>query len=152
MTVVTERRDVPYSRVRMFALVADVESYPEFLPEYVAVRIEQKHGDSLRVRQVLKIAGRRFDVVTDARAVPPGKIEIAGVEGPFRELSITWNFDALDDGGCRIRYRMDLETGTRLLTLLAARIMAGLARRTLARFELRARELHGRTAESDISA
>lgn len=152
MTVVTEQRVVPYSADQMFALAADIESYPQFLPEYAAVRIERKDDNGLRVRQVLRVAGRRFDFITAARMLPPGKIEITGIEGPFHRLSITWEFDSLDDGGCRIRYRMELETGSKLLGLLAGRIMGSLARRTLARFERRAGELYGRAAEPDLSA
>lgn len=152
MTTASEYRDVPYSPERMFALVADIESYPGFLPEYAAARVERQDGNTLRVRQIVNVAGRRLDFVTAARLHPPEAIEITGIEGPFRELSISWSFRPLEHGGCRIGYRMHFETGSRLLALLAGPILASLARRTLAAFECRARELYGRAGEGEFSA
>ena len=142
MTVVNESRDVSYSPDRMFALVADIESYPRFLPEYAAVRVERRDANTMRVRQILRLPGRRLDFTTVARLTPPESIDVSGVEGPFRKLSINWTFQPLDRGHCRILYRMEFEIGSRLLSLLADRTMAVLARRTLTAFERRARELH----------
>lgn len=145
-TVVTKSRDVRYGPRQMFDLVADVESYPRFLPEYAAARIERRDGDTLRVRQVLRLPGRRLDVTTLARLRPPRAIDITGVEGPFRTLRIGWTFAARDAGGCRIRCRMEYALSSRLLALLAERMMAGMARRTLAAFERRAHQVYGAAA------
>ncbi|HEM45729.1 MAG TPA: type II toxin-antitoxin system RatA family toxin [Alphaproteobacteria bacterium] len=142
-TVVTSCRDVRYSPRQMFELVADIESYPRFLPEYAAARIERRDGDTLRVRQVLRLPGRRLDFTTLARLRPPRSIDITGIEGPFRTLRIGWTFAARDAGGCRIRYRMEYALSSRLLALLADRMMPGMARRTLAAFDRRARQVYG---------
>ena len=39
MTKHSEKRKVPYSPLKMFDLVADIEKYPEFLPWCIASRV-----------------------------------------------------------------------------------------------------------------
>lgn len=41
-----EKRRLPYSRDRVFDLVADVERYPEFLPWCLACRIKRMYRSS----------------------------------------------------------------------------------------------------------
>ena len=40
-----EKRYLDHSQRDLFALVADIESYPDFLPWCVAARIRERHGD-----------------------------------------------------------------------------------------------------------
>src|SRR5579871_6931884 len=44
MTTYAERRPVPYSPEQMYALVADIERYPEFLPWCLAAKIRRREG------------------------------------------------------------------------------------------------------------
>ena len=43
----SERRRLPYRPEQMFALVADIERYPEFLPWCVGARIRRREGDTV---------------------------------------------------------------------------------------------------------
>ena len=47
MATHAERRALPYTPAQMYALVADVERYPEFLPWCRAARITRRDGDVL---------------------------------------------------------------------------------------------------------
>ena len=40
-----ERRFLPYAPEKLYALVADVQRYPEFLPWCVGARIRRRDGD-----------------------------------------------------------------------------------------------------------
>ena len=48
MTTVSKSALVPYSASQMFELVADAESYPDFLPGCRSSRIESREGDIVR--------------------------------------------------------------------------------------------------------
>jgi coenzyme Q-binding protein COQ10 len=40
-----EKRVLPYKPEQMYALVADIERYPDFLPWCIAARIRRREGD-----------------------------------------------------------------------------------------------------------
>ncbi|MBT3703754.1 MAG: type II toxin-antitoxin system RatA family toxin, partial [Alphaproteobacteria bacterium] len=44
MSTHAEKRPLPYSPEQLFALVADVERYPEFLPWCVGARVRSNDG------------------------------------------------------------------------------------------------------------
>ena len=48
----TESRTMPFTREQMFDLVADVESYHEFLPVWLTARVVERKGNELIVDQV----------------------------------------------------------------------------------------------------
>ncbi len=57
-----EQRVLPYTIEQLFALVADVERYPEFLPWCVASRIRRREGDVFFADLVIgfKVVRERF--------------------------------------------------------------------------------------------
>src|SRR5437762_3221885 len=98
-----ETRILPYTAEQMYAVVADIERYPEFLPWCVKVRIgkREREGDGEFVTAEMAIAfgalSERYvsRVRLDARALT---IEARHVEGPFKRLVTRWRFVPLNTG------------------------------------------------------
>src|SRR5947207_4619246 len=86
-----ETRILPYTAEQMYAVVADIERYPEFLPwcATVIVRKRKKEGDVEFVTAEMAIAFQALhqlyvsNVRLDDRALT---IEARHVEGPFKRL------------------------------------------------------------------
>src|SRR3954454_19606013 len=82
MTTYAERRPVPYSAEQMYALVAEVERYPEFLPWCLAAKIRQREGSVIYADLVIgfRMVRERF---TSRVALQAGhRIDVSYAEGP----------------------------------------------------------------------
>ena len=111
---------VPASRETTFALVADVASYPEFVPLCHAAEV-RRIGEGL-VEASLRMARGpiRFWLTTRNREVAPSRIEMRLVKGPFGRLNGRWSFEEVAGGGTRVSLNVEFEGASRLLGRLAA--------------------------------
>src|SRR5262249_4888957 len=142
-----ETRLVPYTADEMFALVADVERYPEFLPWVTALRIKSRDGDSF-VADVL-VGFKSFREKFTSRVVldrARHTIVAEYIEGPFKSLSNHWRFVPNAGGGSTVDFDIAFEFKLRLLE----KVMGGLFDRAVGKltdaFEERAAALYGAKA------
>jgi coenzyme Q-binding protein COQ10 len=137
-----EERVLPYTPEQLFALVADIERYPEFLPWCVGARIRER-GPNLVVADLIigfRMVRERF--TSRVSLDPPQRIDVAYAEGPFRHLNNHWSFSP-DPGGCRVGFFVDFEFKSRLLQRLIEVLFSEAVRRMVGAFERRARDLYG---------
>jgi ribosome-associated toxin RatA of RatAB toxin-antitoxin module len=87
----------------VYAVVADVEQYPAFLPDVGAV---DRDGD--RVTMTLWMGLLSMRLVTQARFNAPESIELIQLEGPFRRFDARWSF-LPTESGTEVRYRAEYE-------------------------------------------
>ena len=97
---------VPYPAVDMFELVADIESYSEFLPWCTRGRVERDTVDSepggvrtVVARLDLAQGGVTGHFTTRNRLELPRRITMSLVEGSFRELEGVWEIEMLGEQG-----------------------------------------------------
>lgn len=140
-----EKRVLPYEPQQMFDLVADVGSYPEFLPWCVAARVRKRESEDRRIVADLVIGFRmireRFTSRVDLFPEDP-RIHVEYVEGPFRYLNNTWRFEPHPDG-CLVDFYVDFEFRSRFLQKMIQPLFNEAVRRMVAAFETRARDLYG---------
>jgi ribosome-associated toxin RatA of RatAB toxin-antitoxin module len=104
---------VPYPAEAMFALVADLEAYPQFLPGCTASAVLSR--DSTRLVASLSISRGPFasSFTTCNTLEPPRRMTMELVDGPFRKLHGEWQVTPLADRsaeqGCRIELRVQFE-------------------------------------------
>jgi coenzyme Q-binding protein COQ10 len=138
-----EHRRLPYSAEQLFALVADVERYPEFLPWCLAARIRERKENIITADLLIgfKMVRERFTsrVVLDR----PKRIDVSYAEGPFRYLNNHWTFLPQDDGSCVIDFYVDFEFRSRMLQRIIGMLFNEAVRRMVGAFEARARQLYG---------
>jgi coenzyme Q-binding protein COQ10 len=142
-----EQRVLPYTPEQLFALVADIERYPEFLPWCIGARIREREPRLVVADLIIgfKMFRERFTsrVVLD----PPGRIDVTYAEGPFRYLDNHWLFEKVP-GGCRINFFVDFEFKSRLMQRVIEVLFGEAVRRMVGAFEKRARDLYGAPAHS----
>ena len=95
----------------MFALVADIARYPEFLPLCEALTVKSRKERDGRIVLVA-------DMTVGYLKPDENAIDVKYLDGPFRYLSNTWRFDAAEDGGTDIHFFIDYEFKSRILGVM----------------------------------
>jgi ribosome-associated toxin RatA of RatAB toxin-antitoxin module len=78
---------VPYPADLMYAVVSDVEKYPEFLPWVVALRVLSRREDGVTAEMAVGYGGLRERYTSDIKLDPAiHRIDVAQIKGPFKVL------------------------------------------------------------------
>jgi coenzyme Q-binding protein COQ10 len=154
-----EKRVLPHSPEKLFALVADVERYPEFLPWCIAARNNRREdtptGEIIWSDLVIgfKLVRERFTskvTLTPGTDDDPPRIDVEYVDGPLKYLHNHWIFAPTAEGGCEIDFFVDFEFRSRLLQGLIGALFHEAVMRMVRAFEKRADALYG--ASDTLSA
>ncbi|MCB5409715.1 type II toxin-antitoxin system RatA family toxin [Pseudogemmobacter faecipullorum] len=147
-----ETRRLPYSAKEIYDLVADVESYPKFLPWNAAARIRSRRpvenggpGDEVMEADLVisfKVFRERFG--SRVTLLPgEGKILTEYLDGPFRYMRSTWAFRDHSEGGSEIEFFVDFEFRNAILQGVIGLVFNEAMQRIVRAFERRAADLYG---------
>ena len=100
---------VMHSAASMYALVNDVERYPEFLDGCSKVDLIESTVTAMTARLYLSKAGLSYQFVTRNTLLADEKITLELQDGPFDYLRGSWLFTPLRDDACKVE--MALEFG-----------------------------------------
>lgn len=135
---------VPYRAADMYALVNDVERYPEFLPWCKATLVLEQSPREMRASLDLARGGFH-KTFTTRNSLDPGKaITITLEHGPFKRLEGRWHFDDLDGEGSKVSLDMEFEFASAVLDLMAGPVFHEICNSLVDAFIRRAAALHGR--------
>ena len=137
-----EERVLPYTPEQLFALVADVDRYPEFLPWCVGARVKERQPDLIVADLIIGFRMFRERFTSRVSLDRPGRIDVAYADGPFRYLNNHWTFTPAA-GGCRVGFFVDFEFKSRILQRVIELLFHEAVRRMVAAFEHRAQHLYG---------
>jgi coenzyme Q-binding protein COQ10 len=139
----TETRSVPYPAELMYAVVSDVEKYPEFLPWVVALRVLSRQGDGLTAEMAVGYGALRERYTSDIKLDPSiHRIDVAQISGPFKTLENHWQFTPRGDRqGCEVTFTILFEFKNRLLHSVAGAKFEKVMLKMADAFEARAKEI-----------
>lgn len=146
------QRHVRHTPEQMFALVADCEKYPEFLPLCQTLRIRRRIPGAEGVETLIadmevgyKAIRERFTSrVTIDR--PRLRILVEYVDGPFSHLENRWAFEADSvHSGARVDFFITYEFRSRTLGALMGAMFDRAFHQFAEAFEKRADIIYGRT-------
>jgi coenzyme Q-binding protein COQ10 len=137
-----EERVLPYTPDQLFALVADIERYPEFLPWCIGARIKERQPDLIVADLIIGFRMFRERFTSRVSLDRPRGIDVTYADGPFRYLNNHWTFTA-DPEGCRVGFFVDFEFKSRLLQKVIEVLFSEAVRHMVGAFESRARDLYG---------
>jgi coenzyme Q-binding protein COQ10 len=143
----SEVRSLPYSASQMYALVADVERYSEFLPWCSAARIRQRvqQGESEILDADLVISFKVFREKFGSRVTlweNMHKIDTEYLDGPFKYMQSNWSFSDTDEG-CDVEFFVDFEFKNAILQRIIGVVFNEAMQRIVRAFETRAAVLYG---------
>ena len=139
---------LPYTPDQLFALVGDVERYPEFVPWITSMRTWNARELGQGADSLDAEAGVGFSFLKERFATrvrrdsAERRIDVTLLSGPFRRLTNTWRF-LEDEAGGRIEFDIDFQFKSRLLEGLLAANFHHAVERLMTCFEDRARTLYG---------
>jgi ribosome-associated toxin RatA of RatAB toxin-antitoxin module len=131
---------VEHSAAEMYALVENIEAYPQFLPWCTAAQVHERLPGRTRATLTVGVGGlsHAFTTLNDTR--PDEAIDMHLVSGPFRRFEGRWRFVALAPDACRIEFSLQYEFSSRVLGKLLAPLFDGMADSMVDAFVRRARE------------
>lgn len=142
------RRPVKHSPDRMYALVADIERYPEFVPLCESLSIQsrkERDGKELLIANMsVGYKAIRETFTTQVLLKPDERaIDVKYIEGPFKYLDNRWRFEETADGGCTVHFFIDYEFKSRILGALMGSMFDRAFRMFTEAFEARADKIYG---------
>ena len=146
MTTIHRSAIVPYSAQQMFELVADIPSYPKFLPWCGGARIISTQGDEVVAAIDIAYSGVHRTFSTRNLLQRDKMMEIQLLEGPFSYLQGFWQFKALDEQACKISLDLEFDVANRIVGLALTPVFSNIANQLVDRFHRRATELYGKPA------
>ncbi|MDO5647391.1 type II toxin-antitoxin system RatA family toxin [Paracoccus sp. (in: a-proteobacteria)] len=148
-----DSRHLPYTARQMYDLVADIESYPQFLPWNSAARIRSRRdlpdgGTEIAADLVIsfKVFRERFGsrvVLRPDHDDGALRIDTDYLDGPFKHLHSGWTFRDNPDGGCDVAFFVDFEFRNAILQKLIGVVFNEAMSRIVRAFEDRAKVLYG---------
>ena len=127
----------------MFALVSDIDSYPDFLPWCSGAETLVRDSDGVEARIDFMVGGVRNSFTTRNRYVDHSEIGMQLVDGPFSELEGYWRFSPLGTDGCKISLHLHYDFSNRMVSLVTAPVFGQIANSLVDAFQKRAAEVYG---------
>lgn len=146
----TTTRHVSHKASDMYALVADVERYPEFVPmcEALKVRRSVASGEGVTIQTAEMSIGYKMIHETFTCRVsldrPRFTIQTEYIDGPFKYLENRWTFRDTAEGGSDVQFFIDYEFKSRTFALLAGAVFDTVFRKMAEAFETRADEIYAK--------
>ncbi|MBI3546287.1 MAG: type II toxin-antitoxin system RatA family toxin [Gammaproteobacteria bacterium] len=146
MTAIHRSAIVPYSAHQMFELVADIASYPKFLPWCGGARIVSSQGNEVIAAIDIAYGGVNKTFTTRNLLQAGQTMEIRLLEGPFSDLHGLWQFKILEAEASKISLDLEFEVANKMVSLVLTPVFSNIANQLVDRFHQRARELYGKPA------
>jgi len=127
----------------MFALVDQVESYPEFLPWCGGVTLIHRDAQVTRAEIFINYHGIRQSFTTENAKMEPSEMHIRLIEGPFRSLEGAWRFTELAGRGCKVELSLSYDFSSRILEKAIGPVFSHIADTLVDAFARRAEHVHG---------
>lgn len=143
MAEVKRHAVVPYSSAEMFALVEDIESYPEFLTWCSGVFVLERTDTLVRANLDYAQAGFQRSITLLNDLQPHSSIGITVEEGPFDDLAGRWHFEALDDEATRVSFQIRYQVSGLILSAIIGPVFEDSCHTLVEAFVDRARSVYG---------
>lgn len=129
----------------VYAIVEDIESYPEFLPWCYAATVHERQPGRTIATLTVGMRAIRQSFTTENAKRPGEGIDLRLVKGPFKRFAAAWRFTPLGERAAKIEFSMEYEFSSRVLGKALEPIFDNIADTMVSAFSRRADQLYGRT-------
>ncbi len=141
-------REVPFSALQMYDLVADIDQYPSFIPWCKALRITEENLIEGRRELVADMVVRYklfLEKFQSRVLLEPTELKISAhyLKGPFETLENHWSFVDKPDGGSVVDFSIDFQFKNKLLQTVAMEVFDRAFKKMSGAFVDRAHAVHG---------
>ena len=122
----------------LFALINDIESYPQFVPWCTHAHVQSRSPSEIVATLGVRQGPLRGEFTTRNTLQPDSRIAMHLVSGPFSTLEGEWRLSPLE-GGCRVELAMRFAFNNPLTALVFERSFAATIGSLVDAFVARAR-------------
>jgi ribosome-associated toxin RatA of RatAB toxin-antitoxin module len=126
---------------RMYALINDIERYPEFVPGCTHSRIESRSTTEIIATLGVRRGPLQAEITTRNALEPDRRVTMTLLRGPFRELTGEWKLTPVGEAGCRVELYMRFAFANRMSGMLFEPLFEQTATSLVDAFVARARAL-----------
>ncbi|WP_137392076.1 type II toxin-antitoxin system RatA family toxin [Rhodoligotrophos defluvii] len=150
---------MPYSADQMFALAADIGSYPEFVPlcEKAVIHSRAPLADGREALKASLVVGYEKlhlneTFVSDVTLDPArGHIQSISNTGPVKQLQADWHFVPLSESASRIDFNLTYQMRSFTLQMLMSVMFDKAFQRIVHAFRDRADHIYGNTLKAQVA-
>ena len=142
-----ERRLLPYPPETLYAIVADVGRYPEFLPWVVSADVLDKTEQGFLADLTIGYKLFQDTYRSEVMLTPHERIDIRYIKGPFKYLRNHWVFSSTPPQGTTLDFFIDFEFQSTLFQSMVETVFTEAATKIISAFEERARALGGKKSK-----
>lgn len=135
-----------YSPEEMYALVTDVEKYPQFLPWCDRAAVLDRDTNGVTAEVGIAFGGIHQSFTTRNTHTAPSQVGMSLVKGPFSQLEGQWNFLPVGDGSqraCKVELSLRYGFDSVVLGRLVGPVFDKIAATLVEAFVKRARQVYG---------
>lgn len=135
-----------HSAAEMFALVTDIERYPQFLPWCDRGEVLERKDNGMVARVGMAISGLHQSFTTRNTHDPERQVHMELIEGPFSQLDGVWEFTPLGDGSqraCKVDFKLSYGFSSSALAALVGPVFDKIAGNLVDAFVKRADQVYG---------
>jgi ribosome-associated toxin RatA of RatAB toxin-antitoxin module len=111
----------------MFALVDQVECYPDFLPWCGGTEVKWRDEQTTIATIHIDYLGVKQSFTTENCKLAPSEMKLSLQDGPFTHLHGHWRFLALGETACKIEFGLSYAFSSRTLETLLAPVFSHIA-------------------------
>jgi ribosome-associated toxin RatA of RatAB toxin-antitoxin module len=134
---------VEHSAQAMYALVADIESYPQFLPWCGGAEYSAREPGRTVATLHINFHGLKNQFTTENIHEPGSRIDMKLVSGPFRSLEGSWSFTDLGNEACKVAFSLRYEFANLLIETAVGPVFRNITESFIDAFVRRAGEKFG---------
>ena len=142
MAVVEKSVLIEHTAAEMFALVDDVEKYPQFLPWCGGVDVHEKTDRQTSATLHINYHGIKAHFSTINQKEFPHLMTIQLSDGPFKALDGRWRFTPLGESACKAEFKLHYEFANKPLETAVGPVFNVIANTFIDSFVKRAKTLH----------
>jgi len=143
-----ETRYLPFEPEKIFDIILDIESYPEFIPWCCASRIKFQKENMTTAELVINYKGINAkytsEVITEYPSILNNsyKIKVRNIDGPFKTLNNQWTFTwDKEKNVTRLDFEIDFEMSSSILNKMIGVVFCKATQKMVEAFEKRATEM-----------
>ena len=126
---------------RMFALINDIEHYPQFVPWVTHARIESRTAQEIVATLSVRRGALHTEFTTRNMLEPDARIGLQLVKGPFNHFEGEWRLTPIAATGCRVELNLRFSFANKLSALVLEPLFESAAATLVDAFVVRARAL-----------
>jgi len=143
MSIVQKSALVKYSAQQMFAIVDDIEAYPDFLPWCGGSKILLREDNIVEAELQISKAGFNKSFATRNRSDGHGKLFMTLLDGPFSSLDGVWDFMPLREDASKISLDLEFEMHGKFASLAFGAVFNQICNTMVKSFTDRAKQVYG---------